>query len=159
MGVFTVEHEQGGFADVLLAAAAPVKEHIPFPENEAVTLCLWHFVVAQRRQVNVAGPRDVNVGQNRDALGRVFQMRDGCLDAIADVGSIAFPYTHLGGPDYLIPLLAIGFPAILLETFVPAQDVEVLRRLGSGFEGHPNRLRLPGVELSSGSLGQVGTSC
>jgi transketolase len=29
-----------------------------------------------------------------------------------------------------------------------------LRKLGSGFEGHPNRFTLPGVELSSGSLGQ-----
>jgi len=53
----------------------------------------------------------------------------GALDmSPADVGSIAFPYTHIGGPDYLITLLAIGFPAILLETFVPAQAVEVLRR-------------------------------
>lgn len=29
-----------------------------------------------------------------------------------------------------------------------------LRKLGSGFEGHPNRFKLPGIELSSGSLGQ-----
>jgi cyclohexanecarboxylate-CoA ligase len=53
----------------------------------------------------------------------------------ADVGSIAFPYTHIGGPDYLITLLAIGFPAILLETFVPAQAVEVLRRHGATMAG------------------------
>src|SRR5579859_1878025 len=52
-----------------------------------------------------------------------------------DVGSIAFPYTHIGGPDYLITLLAIGFPAILLETFVPAQAVEVLRRHGATMAG------------------------
>ncbi len=29
-----------------------------------------------------------------------------------------------------------------------------LRQLGSGFEGHPNWLKVPGVEISSGSLGQ-----
>ena len=29
-----------------------------------------------------------------------------------------------------------------------------LRKLWSGFEGHPNRLKLAGIELSSGSLGQ-----
>lgn len=29
-----------------------------------------------------------------------------------------------------------------------------LRKLWSGFEGHPNRLKLPGIEVSSGSLGQ-----
>lgn len=34
------------------------------------------------------------------------------------------------------------------------KDVVKLRKLYSGFEGHPNRLKLPGVELSSGSLGQ-----
>jgi transketolase len=34
------------------------------------------------------------------------------------------------------------------------EDVALLRQLGSGFEGHPNRLKLPGVEVSSGSLGQ-----
>jgi len=33
-------------------------------------------------------------------------------------------------------------------------EVVKLRKLWSGFEGHPNRLRLPGIELSSGSLGQ-----
>ena len=53
----------------------------------------------------------------------------------ADVGSMAFPYTHIGGPDYLITLLAVGFPAILLETFVPAQAVEVLRRHGATMAG------------------------
>jgi len=33
-------------------------------------------------------------------------------------------------------------------------DTIKLRKLWSGFEGHPNRLKLPGLELSSGSLGQ-----
>jgi len=33
-------------------------------------------------------------------------------------------------------------------------DTVKLRKLWSGFEGHPNRLKLPGLELSSGSLGQ-----
>jgi transketolase len=34
------------------------------------------------------------------------------------------------------------------------EDTVMLRQLGSRFEGHPNRLKLPGVEVSSGSLGQ-----
>ena len=29
-----------------------------------------------------------------------------------------------------------------------------MRKLWSGFEGHPNQFKLPGLELSSGSLGQ-----
>lgn len=51
-------------------------------------------------------------------------------------------------------------PVTLFDQPLPMVDLHgveqivLLRRLGSGFEGHPNRLRLPGVELSAGSLGQ-----
>ena len=38
--------------------------------------------------------------------------------------------------------------------YFPLDDTVALRQLGSQFEGHPNRLKLPGVEISSGSLGQ-----
>jgi transketolase len=38
--------------------------------------------------------------------------------------------------------------------YFPLDDTVLLRQLGSGFEGHPNRLKVPGVEVSSGSLGQ-----
>lgn len=38
--------------------------------------------------------------------------------------------------------------------YFPLDDVVLLRQLGSRFEGHPNWLKLPGVEISSGSLGQ-----
>ncbi|MCD6575273.1 transketolase, partial [Candidatus Aerophobetes bacterium] len=38
--------------------------------------------------------------------------------------------------------------------YFPVEEVVKLRKLWSGFEGHPNRLKLPGVELSAGSLGQ-----
>ena len=38
--------------------------------------------------------------------------------------------------------------------YFPLDDVVFLRQLGSGFEGHPNCLKVPGVEVSSGSLGQ-----
>jgi len=53
----------------------------------------------------------------------------------ADVGSIAFPYTHIGGPDYLFTVLAVGFPVILLETFIPAETVKVLRHHGATMAG------------------------
>ncbi len=43
----------------------------------------------------------------------------------------------------------------LAETcYFPLEETVKLRKLWSGFEGHPNRLKLPGIELSSGSLGQ-----
>ncbi len=45
-----------------------------------------------------------------------------------DVGSIAFPCTHIGGPDYLVVMLAYGMPAVLLETFDPANAVATFAR-------------------------------
>ena len=39
-----------------------------------------------------------------------------------DVGSIAFPFAHIAGPDYLVTMLSMGFPAILVEAF-SAPDV------------------------------------
>jgi len=38
--------------------------------------------------------------------------------------------------------------------YFPVKEAVKLRKLWSGFEGHPHRLRLAGVELSAGSLGQ-----
>jgi len=38
--------------------------------------------------------------------------------------------------------------------YFPVKEAVKLRKLWSGFEGHPHRLSLPGVELSAGSLGQ-----
>ncbi len=44
---------------------------------------------------------------------------------------------------------ALGFAG-----FCPLDDIVTLRKLYSPFQGHPHWLRLPGVEVSSGSLGQ-----
>lgn len=41
-----------------------------------------------------------------------------------DVGSIAFPFAHIAGPDYLVMLLAVGLSSVLLESFVPSDAVE-----------------------------------
>ena len=38
--------------------------------------------------------------------------------------------------------------------YFPIDDVVLLRKLYSPFQGHPHWLKLPGVEVSSGSLGQ-----
>src|SRR5690349_9365356 len=45
-----------------------------------------------------------------------------------DVGSMAFPCTHIGGPDMLVVSLAFGMPVVLLEVFDPANAVEVYTR-------------------------------
>ena len=40
-----------------------------------------------------------------------------------DVGSVAFPYAHIGGPDYIVMMLAFGMPAVFVESFTPAGAV------------------------------------
>src|SRR5918996_1185623 len=50
---------------------------------------------------------------------------------------------------------APGLYAVLAEAgYFPVEDLATLRKLGSPLEGHPNMCRLPGVEASTGSLGQ-----
>ncbi len=38
--------------------------------------------------------------------------------------------------------------------FFPVEDLETLRKLGSYLQGHPDMKHIPGVDMSSGSLGQ-----
>lgn len=49
------------------------------------------------------------------------------------------------------PSLYLGLAA---AGFCKFEDVTLLRKLGSPFQGHPHWLKLPGVEVSTGSLGQ-----
>lgn len=45
--------------------------------------------------------------------------------------------------------------AVLAEAgYFPVEQLDTLRQIGSPLEGHPNMRRLPGVEASTGSLGQ-----
>ena len=44
--------------------------------------------------------------------------------------------------------------------FFPVEDLKTLRRIGSYLQGHPNMNTVPGVDMSTGSLGQgVSTAC
>ncbi|MGX1563093.1 class I adenylate-forming enzyme family protein [Streptomyces sp. NPDC055506] len=52
-----------------------------------------------------------------------------------DVGSIAFPYAHIGGPDYTVMLLLYGFPAVLFEQFALPEALESYRRHGVTMAG------------------------
>ena len=49
------------------------------------------------------------------------------------------------------PSLYVG---LAFAGYFPLDDVVTLRKLGSPFQGHPHWLKLPGVEASTGSLGQ-----
>jgi transketolase len=49
------------------------------------------------------------------------------------------------------PSLYLG---LAFAGFCPVEDVTLLRKLGSPYQGHPHWLKVPGVEASTGSLGQ-----
>ncbi len=47
-----------------------------------------------------------------------------------DVGSIAFPFAHIAGPDYLVTMLSLGFPAVLVDAFSAPDVLPLFRRHG-----------------------------
>ena len=46
------------------------------------------------------------------------------------------------------------YAALALRGYFPLDDVMTLRKLGSRFQGHPDMHKVPGIEMSTGSLGQ-----
>lgn len=46
------------------------------------------------------------------------------------------------------------YAALAEKGFFPREWLSTLRKLGSPLQGHPDRLKVPGVEASTGSLGQ-----
>ncbi len=52
-----------------------------------------------------------------------------------DIGSIVFPYAHIGGPDYLVMQLRYGMPVVLLDAFTIPDSLETFRRVGVTITG------------------------
>jgi acyl-CoA synthetase (AMP-forming)/AMP-acid ligase II len=52
-----------------------------------------------------------------------------------DVGTIAFPYSHIAGPDYIGTMLIAGFPAILVERFDLAATIPLFAAKGAAMVG------------------------
>ena len=46
------------------------------------------------------------------------------------------------------------YAALALRGFFPVEDLTTLRQIGSYLQGHPDMKHIPGVDMSSGSLGQ-----
>ncbi|MGW1027395.1 class I adenylate-forming enzyme family protein [Streptomyces sp. NPDC002577] len=82
-----------------------------------------------------------------------------------DVGSIAFPFAHIGGPDYTVMLLLYGVPAVMFEQFALPEALEGYRRHGVTIAGgstafysmflaeqrrQPGRKLLPTLRLLAG---------
>ena len=52
------------------------------------------------------------------------------------------------------------YAALALRGFFPTEDLITLRKAGSYLQGHPNMNSVPGVDMSTGSLGQgISTAC
>lgn len=52
----------------------------------------------------------------------------------------------------------IQYSALALKGYVPYNTIYTLREYGSPFQGHPDMKKCPGIDISTGSLGQ-GLSC
>lgn len=48
----------------------------------------------------------------------------------------------------------VQYSALAVKGFFPMEDFLTLRKLGSRFQGHPDMNKVPGIEMSTGSLGQ-----
>ncbi len=48
----------------------------------------------------------------------------------------------------------VQYAALAERGYFPKEDVLTLRKLGSRFQGHPSLGKVPGIEMSTGSLGQ-----
>ncbi|MCQ4637774.1 transketolase [Anaerovorax odorimutans] len=48
----------------------------------------------------------------------------------------------------------VQYAALAERGYFPKEDILQLRKLGSKFQGHPDMKKVPGIEMSTGSLGQ-----
>jgi len=46
------------------------------------------------------------------------------------------------------------YAALAAKGYFPMEDIMTLRKMGSRFQGHPDMYKVPGIEMSTGSLGQ-----
>ena len=52
------------------------------------------------------------------------------------------------------------YAALAMRGFFPMEEMKTLRRIDSRLQGHPDCLKIPGVDASTGSLGQgISTAC
>ena len=48
----------------------------------------------------------------------------------------------------------VQYSALAVKGYYPMEDFMELRKIGSRFQGHPDMKKAPGIEMSTGSLGQ-----
>ena len=72
----------------------------------------------------------------------------------------------IGNPDRDRFVLSKGhtcpglYAAMALKGFFPVEELKTFRKLGTRLQGHPSMQYLPGLDMSSGSLGQgISAAC
>lgn len=93
----------------------------------------------------------------------------GSLSAADIVAALYFSEIHVDPKDPKWPdrdrfvlskghVCPIQYAALGKLGFFPEEDLHTLRQEGSKLQGHPSMLKCPGIDISTGSLGQ-GTAC
>ncbi|MFK0292178.1 AMP-binding protein [Streptomyces sp. NPDC090442] len=124
--------EAGGVRVVSVADGLPVGDPgtLPDPPDAADDRTRWIYYTSG----TTAAPKGVEHTDASLIAGGV-----GLATALGmtsdDIGSIAFPYAHIAGPDYVVAMLVSGFPAVVLETFDADRAAEVYRRHGVTMAG------------------------
>ena len=47
-----------------------------------------------------------------------------------EIAALTYPYAHIGGPDFFVMMLRTGLPAVLMESFTPADAYPLFRAHG-----------------------------
>lgn len=109
----------------------------------------------------------------KTALTMIYEAQSGhpggslsCADIVA---ALYFSEMHVNPKDPKWPdrdrlvlskghVCPIQYAALGILGYFPEEDLHTLRREGSILQGHPDMKKCPGIDISTGSLGQ-GTSC
>ena len=101
----------------------------PPPDQAAGTVAWLYYTSGTTSDPKGVKHTDQSLIAGGIGLARALDMSDD------DVGSIAFPYAHIGGPDYMVTMLAAGFGAVLVERFNPPDAVAAYVRHGVTMAG------------------------
>ena len=125
-----LDHEAGTLAGYDALPEGDPATLPPAPEHSGAGAVRWlYYTSGTTSDPKGVKHTDASLIAGGIGLARALDMSED------DVGSIAFPYAHIGGPDYMVTMLAAGFGAVLVEQFDPAAAVVAYARHGVTMAG------------------------